>query len=146
MPIVADDIVWMIGVNTTRPTTWKSGRVDAATLRGVEQSLRQAPTTAVKVLVAHHPFDNPGRGAAPSLESLTAAGIDVFLTGHLHTSYTGHTAQRYNAGGRSAVVVDTSVVVSSVEVGSVVVVSTVVSTVIVSGSAVVADPPPPPPS
>jgi len=113
MPIVSDESVWLIGVNTTRPTTWKSGRIDDATLRGIEESLRGAPATAVKILVAHHPFDAPGGGAARSLESLTAAGIDVFLTGHLHTSYTGHTAQRYNAGGRSAVVVEAATATST---------------------------------
>ena len=38
----------------------------------------------------------------PSLLTLS----DVFLTGHLHVSYTGHSAGRYSVGGRSAIVVE----------------------------------------
>jgi 3',5'-cyclic AMP phosphodiesterase CpdA len=113
MPTIMVDGVWLIGVNTTRPIRWKSGRIDAETLRGVEASVRRAPATAVKILVAHHPFDAPGRETAPSLQLLTSAGIDVFLTGHLHTSYAGQTAQRYNVGGRSAVVVEAATATST---------------------------------
>lgn len=112
MPIISDPYVWLVGINTTRPTTWKSGRVDTATLRRVEQAARLAPAGAVKILIAHHPFDEPA-GGRPALEALTAAGIDVFLTGHLHASYTGHTAHRYQAQGRAAVVVEAATATST---------------------------------
>lgn len=113
-PTHTDEITWIAGINTANPRTWKSGRVDAATLRRVESSLRALPPLIVKIVVAHHPFDAPdGSGATASLHTLTAAGIDVFLTGHLHTSYTGHSAQRYNTGGRSAVVVEASTATST---------------------------------
>jgi 3',5'-cyclic AMP phosphodiesterase CpdA len=113
-PTVTDEVVWVAGINTTRPAGWKSGRVDAATLRRIEASMHRVPPETVKIVVAHHPFDaTDGTGAAPSLHTLTAAGIDVFLTGHLHTSYAGHTAQRYNTGGRTAVVLEAATATST---------------------------------
>jgi len=113
-PRFTDEVVWITGINTTRPGQWKSGRVDDQTLRRVQSSVRALPPSVVKIVVAHHPFDAPdGTGATASLHMLTAVGIDVFLTGHLHTSYTGHSAQRYNTGGRSAVVVEASTATST---------------------------------
>ena len=62
------------------------------------------------IVVTHHPFDLPegvkearllGR-AAMAMEKLSAAGADLFLAGHLHISHIGHTAERYNIGGHSA--------------------------------------------
>ena len=113
-PTLTDEVFWITGINTTRPGQWKSGRVDDATLRRVEESVRALPPGIVKIVVAHHPFDAPdGLGATASFHTFTAAGIDVFLTGHLHTSYTGHSAHRYNAAGRSAVVVEASTATST---------------------------------
>lgn len=113
-PTLSDDVVWITGVNTTRATTWKSGRVDARALTRVRATIRDAAPAAVRILVAHHPFDIPdSRKAATALEALTAAGIDVFLTGHLHASYAGHTAQRYNTGGRPAIVVEAATATST---------------------------------
>jgi len=66
----------------------------------------------VKVIVTHHPFDLPaghdeddlvGR-ARMAVEALAACCVDLFLAGHLHISHTGHTAERYRLGGRSALV------------------------------------------
>lgn len=113
-PTLTDEVVWITGINTTRPGQWKSGRVDDHTLRRVQASARALPPAVVKILVAHHPFDAPdGTGATAPLHTFTAAGIDVFLTGHLHTSFTGPSAQRYNTGGRSAVVVEASTATST---------------------------------
>jgi 3',5'-cyclic AMP phosphodiesterase CpdA len=114
-PTLSDEAIWMIGINTTRPTTWKGGQVDARTLRHVEESVGRAAPGAVRILVAHHPFDaaDQGAGGTRALEALTAAGIDVFLTGHLHASYTGHTAHRYRTSGRSAVVVEAATATST---------------------------------
>jgi 3',5'-cyclic AMP phosphodiesterase CpdA len=113
-PTFTDEVLWVTGIDTTRPATWKSGRVDAATLHRIEMALADVPGGTVKVVVAHHPFDaTDGTGATPSLHTLTGAGIDVFLTGHLHTSYAGHTAQRYRTGGRSAVVVEAATATST---------------------------------
>ena len=66
-------------------------------------------------VVCHHPFDAPaGRGgrwtapapAADAVNTLVSRGADVFLTGHLHVTYVGHTATRYPVGGRSGIGVE----------------------------------------
>jgi len=41
----------------------------------------------------------------PYLERLAAAGADLFLSGHLHVSHVGRTAERYKIAGHSALVV-----------------------------------------
>jgi 3',5'-cyclic AMP phosphodiesterase CpdA len=114
-PTLTDGSVWISGVNTTRPLKWKSGGVDAAALDRLRAAMAAAPVHMVRVLVAHHPFE-AARGnlaASTALTELTAAGVDVFLTGHLHTTYTGHTAHRYNVGGRAAVVVEAGTATST---------------------------------
>ena len=66
-----------------------------------------------KVVVTHHPFDLPaGHGGKHligrsdmAMRQLAAAGADVFLAGHLHVSHVGHTAERYQIAGHSALVV-----------------------------------------
>jgi 3',5'-cyclic AMP phosphodiesterase CpdA len=74
----------------------------------------------VKILVAHHPFDpSPARdaraqsGNVEALQVLSDAGIDVFLTGHLHVSSVAHSASRYNLGGRSALIVEAGTATST---------------------------------
>lgn len=114
-PRLSGPAIWMMGVNTTRRTSIKSGRVSGAAVRQIQAALREAAPGATRILVAHHPFDagKQGRSGTRALEALTSAGIDVFLTGHLHTSYTGHTAQRYLTSGRSAVVVEAATATST---------------------------------
>jgi len=114
-PCVSDDVVWVAGVDTTRPETWKSGRIAPAAMERLGELMRRASRAAVKILVAHHPFDTPeGHSVArDTLSALTAAGIDALLTGHLHASYTGHTAHRYNVAGRTAVVVEAGTALST---------------------------------
>jgi 3',5'-cyclic AMP phosphodiesterase CpdA len=114
-PMFVDGPLWVVGINTTRPSAWKSGGVDPVALERLRASLRSAPPASIRILVAHHPFDAPEQNPASTdaLTALTSAGIDVFLTGHLHASYTGHTAHRYNAGGRTAVVVEAGTATST---------------------------------
>jgi 3',5'-cyclic AMP phosphodiesterase CpdA len=114
-PTLIEGCVWITGINTTRPRTWKSGGVDPATIDRLRGVIAAAPRGSIRILVAHHPFDAPdgNPAATDALSVLTAAGIDVFLTGHLHASYTGHTAHRYNVGGRTAVVVEAGTATST---------------------------------
>ena len=75
--------------------------------------LKAAPPDAVRIVVTHHPFDLPeGHGdehlvgrSDMAMRQLAAAGADVFLAGHLHVSHVGHTAERYQIAGHSALVV-----------------------------------------
>ena len=40
-----------------------------------------------------------------AMARLAEVGADLFLAGHLHVSHIGHTAERYNIAGHSALVV-----------------------------------------
>jgi 3',5'-cyclic AMP phosphodiesterase CpdA len=114
-PVFADSEIIVVGLNSTRSMLFTHGKgslnetqVAAATAR-----LDLAPPGVVKMVVTHHPFDVPaGHGdhhligrANMAMGWLAAAGADVFLSGHLHVSHVGRTAERYKIAGHSALVV-----------------------------------------
>jgi len=113
-PAFIDDEVAMIGLNSARGLiTGGRGRLNMAQIDAAVARLRPLPATAIKVIVTHHPFDLPegfhaahlvGR-ASMAMQRFAASGADLFLAGHLHVSHVGHTADRYNIAGHSALVV-----------------------------------------
>ena len=113
-PRYIDGEIAVIGTNTTRSFTIGGGGIRRRELHRIRELLKEANRSAVTILVAHHPFDEPHAGAAfgrarpgpEAVEQLAADGIDVFLTGHLHITFAGPTAKRYKVGGRSAIVVE----------------------------------------
>ena len=113
-PYFRDPEIAVVGADTTRSFTIKDGGLRPADVRRVSALLTEAPADAVRVVVCHHPFDRPtrlGRWTLPvadaeAVDTLVANGADVFLTGHLHLTYVGHTAVRYQVKGRSAIVVE----------------------------------------
>jgi predicted phosphodiesterase len=107
-PSYASGEIVVAGINTTRSLTVKDGRVRPEDLAHVRRLFDGAGEQIVKLVVGHHPFDD-----ASHVEALTACGTDVFLTGHLHLSYTGGTATRYSAAGRSAIVVEAGTAIST---------------------------------
>jgi 3',5'-cyclic AMP phosphodiesterase CpdA len=117
-PIFVDPLLVVVGTDTTKPSTLKAGRIPDRELARVCSVLRESSPDAIKIFVGHHPFEAPDEGRRDAVDSvvldaLTAAGADVFLTGHLHVSYTGHTAHRFKVGGRSAIVVEAGTATST---------------------------------
>ncbi len=113
-PSFIDDELAVIGVNTARSLTFKGGRINEEQVARVRERICGLSEATTKVLVTHHPFDAPkgsGEGdqivgrARMALERLANCGADVLLSGHLHESHVGHTAERYCIGGISALVV-----------------------------------------
>jgi 3',5'-cyclic AMP phosphodiesterase CpdA len=114
-PVFADDEVVVVGLNSARRVALRGGggRLNARQVEAAAEHLSTAPKGAVKVVVTHHPFELPaGRhrlhligGAKMAMARLAAAGADVFLAGHLHTSHIAHTAERYRIAGHSALAV-----------------------------------------
>jgi 3',5'-cyclic AMP phosphodiesterase CpdA len=91
-PCYLDNELAICGIDTTKILTFKHGRVTHAQIARVAERLALAGGPRWRVLVAHHPFFVPaGRdrdrvdGAEDALPILEAAGIDLILTGHLHT-------------------------------------------------------------
>ncbi len=120
-PSFIDGELAVIGVNTARSFTFKGGRINEEQVARVRSRICGLPESTTKVLVTHHPFDVPegsGEGdqivgrAKMALEKLANCGADVLLSGHLHESHVGHTAERYCIGGLSALVVQAGTAIS----------------------------------
>ena len=94
-PLLRRPEVWLIGVNSTRPWRHKHGEVSSAQIERVSARLRAAPASALRVVVTHHPLmvierddrRDLARGHRSALGAWTAAGTDLFLSGHTHQSF-----------------------------------------------------------
>lgn len=113
-PLYQDGEVIAVGMNSARSLPFHGGgRLNEAQVASAAARLRSAPKNAIKIIVTHHPFDLPaGHGdehligrSDMAMQQLAAAGADVFLAGHLHVSHVGHSAERYQIAGHSALVV-----------------------------------------
>ena len=109
-PSYFDPPVVVVGLDTTRPSSVKAARIHSHDVERICDYVQSLDAGVVKILAAHHPFDEEGREA---LEAFTHGGVDVFLTGHLHVSSTDHTANRHNLAGRSALVVEAGTATST---------------------------------
>jgi 3',5'-cyclic AMP phosphodiesterase CpdA len=119
-PVYAHPRVLIVGMDTTRPSSVKDARVAASAVAHVCEAVGRVDNDVVKILVAHHPFGDrapeaggTGDGTMHALRTLADAGVDVFLTGHLHVSAAVHSASRYRLGGRSALLVEAGTATST---------------------------------
>ena len=113
-PVYQDEAMVVVGLNSARSLPFDgSGRLNEAQVARAAARLTSAPAGVFKIVVTHHPFDLPkGHGeehligrSGMAMQRLTDAGADLFLAGHLHVSHVGDTAERYQHGGHSALVV-----------------------------------------
>lgn len=119
-PLHADGEIAVLGLNTTRATSLKGGAVQYDDVPAMCEVLGRLSTHLVKIIVGHHPFGEQraaglqhGHPDTRAVARLAQAGADVFLTGHRHLSYTGHTAERYDISGRAAIVVEAGTATST---------------------------------
>jgi 3',5'-cyclic AMP phosphodiesterase CpdA len=112
-PFYQDEEIAVLGVNTARSLTIKSGRINKGQVAWMSERFSELGPKVVRIVVTHHPFDLPaghnerelvGR-ARMAMETLANCGADLFLAGHLHVSHTTGTATRYKIKGHSALVV-----------------------------------------
>ena len=120
-PLYSDDEIAIIGINTARSLTLKSGRVNAVQMERVCQRLNRLHGSIIKIVVTHHPFDLPmhlgnrhlvGRAAA-AMSAFAGCRIDLLLAGHLHGSHAVDTSERYQFGGHSAIAVQAGTATST---------------------------------
>lgn len=121
-PSYVDDEIAVVGVNTARSLTFKRGRINREQVKRVAGVFCDDDTgSRVRVLVTHHPFDLPeahddtelvGR-AGMAMSRLRECAPDVLLAGHLHHHSIGTTAERYDLGGHSAIVVQAGTATST---------------------------------
>jgi 3',5'-cyclic AMP phosphodiesterase CpdA len=112
-PFYQDDEIAIVGISTARSLTFKGGRINVEQVESIASRFSQLDPSVVRVVVTHHPFDVPedvesselvGR-ATMAMRAFAEAGVDLFLSGHLHHSHHSSTAQRYGIEGHSALVV-----------------------------------------
>ncbi|MEO5699782.1 MAG: metallophosphoesterase [Casimicrobiaceae bacterium] len=119
-PSFVDDEIVVVGVNTARSLTFKGGRINVEQMRRARALFCRMDDVHVRIVVTHHPFhledadavDLVGRGSM-ALSHWRACLPDILLAGHMHTHATGTTAQRYDLGGKSAIVVQAGTATST---------------------------------
>ncbi len=120
-PTFADTGLAVLGLNTARSNTWKSGRVSYDQTELMRTFFGNAPSGAFKVVVTHHPFIPPvhdpaskvvGRGA-DALQMAEAVDVDVLLAGHLHVGYSGDARGHYLRVRRSMLAIQAGTALSS---------------------------------
>ena len=120
-PDYFDDEIAVVGINTARSLTFKDGRINEKQVGNVRAKLCKLPDHMAKIIVTHHPFDLPpdqqhhdlvGR-AAMAMKTFAECGADIVLSGHLHSSHTSHSAERYKIPGHSALIVQAGTATST---------------------------------
>jgi 3',5'-cyclic AMP phosphodiesterase CpdA len=114
-PFHCDDEVAILGLNTARAWSMKSGRVSYSQMDLIRQRLGALPAALFKVVVTHHPFVPPSSRRAdlvgranPALEALTDARVDLLLAGHHHRAYVGDVRSHYPHVRRAILVAQAS--------------------------------------
>lgn len=108
-PLYRDDEMLVMGVNTARSFTHKSGWMSNEQLQDIKTRIRKAPPELLKVLVTHHPFIPPPREPGADvirsgetyLGELADSGVDLLLAGHLHLAYHDDLRSHYKSAKRS---------------------------------------------
>jgi 3',5'-cyclic AMP phosphodiesterase CpdA len=90
-PRWSNGAVVLEALNTADPRAWQRGRVRRRQLWRASGAFREAPEGAVRIVLAHHPFEHGPdvekrlmKNARAAVEHLAAAGADLILSGHLH--------------------------------------------------------------
>ena len=119
-PEYRDEEMVVVGINTARSMVFPfgEGRISMKQVDRVIERLWNAPPSALRIVVTHHPFDLPpgvherrlvGRNAK-AMERLAEVNADLFLSGHLHISHVSHVADRYKAGTHTGLIVQAGTV------------------------------------
>ncbi len=96
---LADGRVRIAALNTARGVqgrlNWADGVIDLGELEEALALLAQGPADAWRLLVCHHPFDEPAlsrvsvdtRRGGEALRLCAAAHVDAIFTGHIHDAF-----------------------------------------------------------
>jgi 3',5'-cyclic AMP phosphodiesterase CpdA len=116
-PFYEDSEIAVLGVNTARALTFKDGRINQGQIAAAMQRFAHCGKDVTRIVVTHHAFDAPdpipgvtathrvvGR-ATMAMAGLMRAGVDMILSGHLHSSGVGETTKRYPAPGRAILLI-----------------------------------------
>jgi 3',5'-cyclic AMP phosphodiesterase CpdA len=94
----SDHELAVLGLNTARGLTFKSGRVSLNQMTLIRRGFAHIPDTAWRIVVTHHPIASPhgearielaGRSVL-ALRAIADAGVHLLLSGHHHHPVSGH--------------------------------------------------------
>src|SRR5437667_2592523 len=108
-PAYQDEELYVLGINTARSFTHKSGWISEEQLLDVKLRVCPLPPSVFKVVVTHHPFIPPPRDPRADVirrgvqyvDELEECGVDMLLAGHLHLAYHDDWRSHYKAAKRS---------------------------------------------
>ena len=120
-PIYIDNEIAVLGVNTARSLTFKDGRVNKQQIAAIKEQLQGLGPEVTRIIVTHHPFDLPETGddddlverAPMAMQAFADCGVDLLLSGHMHTSRAGNTSCRYRIDDYAALVVQAGTATST---------------------------------
>ena len=120
-PFHEDDTLAIAGITTVRLMSTKDGRIIARQVAEACAQLSSASPEAVRIVVTHHPMDLPAHDikhalvtrASMAMKSFAKAGVDLFLSGHLHGGLSLPSAARYPIPGYSAIVAHAGTAIST---------------------------------
>jgi 3',5'-cyclic AMP phosphodiesterase CpdA len=120
-PAFVDEEMAVVGMNTARSLAFKGGRINRGQVRRALEIFCEIPDERIRILVTHHPFDLPGADdgdervgrAEMAMASFRECMPDLLLAGHLHQHGIGTTAESYDLGGRTAIVVQAGTATST---------------------------------
>ena len=84
-PVWSDEEMVAIGLDSTRHLRWISGKLRSSHLDHIDRILARTPPAARRIAFLHHPPSTALSGHP--YEALAERGIDVVLTGHVHTAH-----------------------------------------------------------
>jgi 3',5'-cyclic AMP phosphodiesterase CpdA len=107
-----DEEIAVLGLNTARRLTRKSGRVSMAQISQIRRTFSDAPPELFKALATHHPLGFP-RGERPlelagrsgaALDAIAEVGVHLLMSGHHHRALSGDSEIGMTAKGSVLVV------------------------------------------
>jgi 3',5'-cyclic AMP phosphodiesterase CpdA len=118
-PFYADAEIAVLGLNTARSLTFKNGRLNAQQLTEACRKFADVPPECVRIVATHHPFaladdnhDVVGRSEL-AMAKFSECGVDIILSGHMHTSHAVVSTQRYTQAHRRALLVQAGTATST---------------------------------
>lgn len=114
-PWFEDDDVAVLGINTARSLTIKSGRINREQIALMHQRFGKVPEGKTRILVTHHPlFAMPiGKGGElteavgrhdDAVKGACEAGVHIALAGHFHRTYAEAASRMVEKAGTALVI------------------------------------------
>jgi len=119
-PFFADTEVAVVGINTARSLTFKNGRINRNQLTQSCARFSHTGKDTLRIVATHHPFAGAEAGSVGlvgrawmAIEEFARCGVDIVLSGHMHTSHTVSSVERYGAGRHAALLIQAGTATSN---------------------------------